>query len=159
MAAIWWQAKAEMSQMCDRHPKALLGNSLPLRAAHGLRKGVLTTPAGTQDQALTRRLKRVTMPARKAGLSASVRSVKTGYCPLSGMVFQASMAPTRQLYQVCGHSLSRGGTHAGNPPILQALLDAEKWWQHLMPVKCAGRPVSQNKRLEFSASAITGGVS
>lgn len=101
MAAIWWQAKAEMSQMCDRHPKALPGNSLELRAAHDLRKGALTTPAGTQDKALTRRLKRVTMPAREAGLSTSVRSVKTGYCPLTGMVFQASMALARQLYQIC----------------------------------------------------------
>lgn len=129
VAAIWWQAKAEMSQMCDRRPKALLGNSLPLHAAHGLRKGALTTPAGTQDKALTRRLKRVTMRARKSGLSASVRSVKTGYCPLSGMVFQASMAPTCQLYQVCGMWLLLEPwwcAHAGNPPILQALLDAEK---------------------------------
>lgn len=129
MAAIWWQAKAEMSQMCDRHPKALLGNSLPLRAAHGLRKGVLTTPAGTQDKALTRRLKRVTMRARDAGLSASVRSVKTGYCPLSGMVFQASMALTHQLYQVCDMWLLLEPwwcAHGVTPPILQALLDAEK---------------------------------
>lgn len=129
MAAIWWQAKAEMSQMCDRRPATLKGNGLPLRAAHGLRKGVLTTPAGTQDKALTRRLKRVTMPARDAGLSTSVRSVKTGYCPLTGMVFQTSMAPTRQLYQVCGMWLLLEPwwcAHAGNPPILQALLEAEK---------------------------------
>jgi len=49
---------------------------LPLHDADGLRKGVLTTPAGTQDKALTRRLKRVTMPARDAGLSTSVCSVK-----------------------------------------------------------------------------------
>lgn len=56
--------------MVDGHPAALTGSPLPLRDADGLRKGVRTTPAGTQDNAPDNRLKPVTMLARGHGLGA-----------------------------------------------------------------------------------------
>lgn len=70
MATLRWKSKAGLSQMVDGHPAALTGRHLPLCDADGLRKGVRTTPAGTQDNAPDNRLKPVTMLTRGHGLGA-----------------------------------------------------------------------------------------